>query len=854
MLINFIIYLSFFSISLANFTGSVGGKIIDKETHQPLSDVNIVIINSTIGTSTDKDGTFIIKNIPVGSYTIQINMIGYHPIMRPNVNVTTNNKTHLNLYLEKSVVEGQAIFVNEGYFEKTQDAVVSNRTMDYEEIRSDPVGVYDIQMMMQALPSVVSDGDQSNEIIVRGGNAGENLFIMDNLEIPNPNHFGEQGTGGGPVNFVNSAFIEKIDFFAGGFPAKYGDKQSSVMDVTLREGNKEKHEIEAEANMGGVGFVAEGPIIENKASYMTSYRKSFLKYVIKSAGMTSVPEYWNAQSKLVYDINAKNKLTFNLIIGNDNINIEDESRPDLYGAEYVDFKGEQITYGLTYKSLFSSNGYYLITGATNRSEWISSVYTKNNSLKDQYIFRNNIEEDTYLKGQFVYKINNNITFNSGFNIKEGSYVFDESFRADTIYTFLYYDPIQNQYLDKSDINDYNEWFENSVDWFGNLENIKPTRYFSDSNSYIEWLSDESIDNMDHPIIGFYNDDLINPGLEQNTSGTIRKYSAFTQFKYHLNKIKLTMGAHYNNVPYNNTNQIAPRLGLSFEINPITMINFAYGLYYQTPSYWMLMNPNNELYSEGCNCKLKNSHTEQFVIGFERYFAKDTKATLEIYNKNYYDIPIRNSDISEDSLDQYIGRISVGTENSRGVELFLQKKYSNNWYTTLSYSNSVSIADDPRPGKEGETYSKKMDYGQVMTFLGGYKLHFRQYDWYNTIRSDNFLKYLLYLPIMPSDILEISFRYRYMGGRPYTPRSYLPQHREWVFSDNWNSERYNFYSRLDIMILRRFNFNKINIITFLDLQNVFNRNNQWEYVHLPDGRKEMAYQYKQLPVAGVTIEF
>ena len=265
MLINFIIYLSFFSIALANFTGSVGGKIIDKETHQPLSDVNIVIINSTIGTSTDKDGTFIIKNIPVGSYTIQINMIGYHPIMRPNVNVTTNNKTHLNLYLEKSVVEGQAIFVNEGYFEKTQDAVVSNRTMDYEEIRSDPVGVYDIQMMMQALPSVVSDGDQSNEIIVRGGNAGENLFIMDNLEIPNPNHFGEQGTGGGPVNFVNSAFIEKIDFFAGGFPAKYGDKQSSVMDVTLREGNKEKHEIEAEANMGGVGFVAEGPIIENKS-------------------------------------------------------------------------------------------------------------------------------------------------------------------------------------------------------------------------------------------------------------------------------------------------------------------------------------------------------------------------------------------------------------------------------------------------------------------------------------------------------------------------------------------------------------------------------------------------------------
>ena len=57
-----------------------------------------------------------------------------------------------------------------------------------------------------------------------------------------------------------------------------------------------------------------------------------------------------------------------------------------------------------------------------------------------------------------------------------------------------------------------------------------------------------------------------------------------------------------------------------------------------------------------------------------------------------------------------------------------------------------------------------------------------------------------------------------------------------------------------MILRRFNFNKINIITFLDLQNVFNRSNEWEYMYLPDGSKEMAFQYKQLPIGGITIEF
>ena len=177
-----IILILFNSLLFSQFYGTISGRIVNKETHQPIEGVNIVVINTSIGTASDSNGNFSINKIPVGSYTLQINMIGFLPIMRPNVNITTDKNTQLNFYLEQSVIEGQAIYVNEGYFEKTQDAVVSNRTMDYEEIRSDPIGVYDIQMMMQALPAVVSESDQSNEIIVRGGDAGENLFIMDNIE------------------------------------------------------------------------------------------------------------------------------------------------------------------------------------------------------------------------------------------------------------------------------------------------------------------------------------------------------------------------------------------------------------------------------------------------------------------------------------------------------------------------------------------------------------------------------------------------------------------------------------------------------------------------------------------------
>ena len=273
----------------------------------------------------------------------------------------------------------------------------------------------------------------------------------------------------------------------------------------------------------------------------------------------------------------------------------------------------------------------------------------------------------------------------------------------------------------------------------------------------------------YPIIGVYDNNPlsvsgINPGLNHKSSGSLKKYSAYLQFKLNLlEKTKLTLGTHYNNIPFNNTNQLSPRIGISYRISPTTLINLAYGKYYQAPAYWMLLNPFN---IEHGGCVLKSSHTEQVILGLERYFSEDIRATLEIYNKEYYNTPVYYAALTRDRFDSRMGYDDVGRGNSKGIEFFLQKKYSNNWYTTLSYSNSISLSEDPRVWKEG-SYARTYDYGQVLTFIGGYKHKFRKYDWYNALRADRILKNLLYLPIMPSDILEISFRYTYMGGRPYT---------------------------------------------------------------------------------------
>ena len=799
--------------------GNIYGEIIDIDTHQPLPGANIIIENTDLGAGADVNGFFKIKNIPSGSYTVTISMIGYSPISRTNVNIYSDRQTPLKFYLSPQAIKGQQIIVQSNYFGRAKDGIVSTQTIDREEIRSDPVGIYDVQMMIHNLPSIVTATDQSNEIIVRGGGPGENLFIMDHLEIPNPNHFGEVATGGGPVNILNTEFVERIDFFAGGFSSRYGDKQSSVMDIKLREGNYDNFELDVELSMGGFGFLAEGPILGKKGSYISSYRKSFLKYFIKSAGLTSIPEYWNTQHKITYNFNDKNKLSLNIVGGSDKINIEGEDRPELQGAENVNYMGYQYTAGLTYKSLFSSKGYFILSMGKTINSWDANAYEINDGLKNIFFKRDNTESDNFIKGDIVYKYKSNIEFSLGLNAKYGQYDMIESLEPDTVFV---YDYNNLEPSEKLDLLNYSSYYE----------------LLSANPSYINNLNNYEIENI-------Y---LVNNGFENNNLGGIAKYAGYFQMKYDWSRISLTTGLRYDNVPYNNTSRISPRFGASLLLSPITKINIAFGKYYQTPYYWMFMNPANQN-------KLKHSYSEQIVIGADHYFDDDIKMTLEVYKKIYFNRPISQSDITEDLYDNFLGFVDVGEGKSEGIELFLQKKFTSKWHGTFSYSHSISETKDYRTGKSGY-FPSDYDRRDGLTIVSGYKINFREFEWYERIKQSSLFPIIAWFPFMISDNLEISFKYRYSGGLPYTSKKYNYLVRKWYVESNQNinESRSNYYSRLDLMILRRFNFKKINITTFLDIQNIFNRDNEWEKIYLEDGTYTMSYQYKQTPIMGLIIEF
>ena len=314
--------------------GNISGRIIDARNLQPLLGANILVDGTSYGAASDENGNFTVSNLPSGSYNLTIRYIGYKVTKRSNIIVNPNRSTVLDIRMDEELIEGETVEVRGSYFNESPDAIVSSLSMDFEEIRRSPGDLVDIQRVVQALPSVASGSDQLNELIVRGGNPGENLFLMDNIEIPNPNHFPVQGSGGGPINLLNSYMVNNIDFYAGAFPSRFGDEFSM--------------------GMAGAGALVEGPI-GNIGSYIFSARKSYLDWIIDAVGLTAVPNYYNTQAKLTFNINPIHTLFLNGVFGSDNINIEGGDEAGYgRGAENVDTESSQYIAGITLRSIVPS--------------------------------------------------------------------------------------------------------------------------------------------------------------------------------------------------------------------------------------------------------------------------------------------------------------------------------------------------------------------------------------------------------------------------------------------------------------------------------------------------------------------
>jgi hypothetical protein len=371
--------------------GVITGRIVSAMTQNPLAGVNIKVLGTTLGAIAKKDGSFEIKNVPLGIQKVQFSLVGYELFVQTDVPVGAGKPAFLEIKLVEKVIELEGAEVRASYFIKNSETVTSTQSLNFEDIRRAPGVQEDVIRAVQLLPGVNVSSAGRNDLVVRGGAPFENLFIVDNLEVNNINHFGSQGSTGGPLSIINLDFVRNVDFSAGGFGAKFGDKTSSVTNIQLRNGNESQFGGKATLSATSFGLNLEGPI-SDKGSWLFSARRSYLDFIFQLAGFSFVPQYWDFQGKANYRLDQQNTLTFMTVSAINDVKLNNDEEDNRFKNGQIAVPNQYQNFsGLTWKHLFGT-GFLTVTAGTSYTRF--TTFQNDSNLVE--IFRNESKEGEFI--------------------------------------------------------------------------------------------------------------------------------------------------------------------------------------------------------------------------------------------------------------------------------------------------------------------------------------------------------------------------------------------------------------------------------------------------------------------------
>ena len=225
----FVILLCAFNVS-AQF-GEIRGFVYDKDNSEPLIYTSVFLSGTTYGGQTNLDGFFNISKVPPGKYLLMVTSIGYDTL-RTDIEITSGAIITKKLYINQSAIEMKEVVISAETEAKKSDVRVSVNKITPKEIKQVPTigGEPDLAQYLQVVPGVVFSGDQGGQLYIRGGTPIQNKLLLDGMVIYNPFH------SIGLYSVLDADIIRGADIYTGGFNAEYGDRISSIMDITTRDG------------------------------------------------------------------------------------------------------------------------------------------------------------------------------------------------------------------------------------------------------------------------------------------------------------------------------------------------------------------------------------------------------------------------------------------------------------------------------------------------------------------------------------------------------------------------------------------------------------------------------------------
>ena len=659
--------LFFTMVLLANPGGDLSGYIRDTETGEPIPYANVILKGTELGDATDVHGRYIILDVPAGSYTILVSMMGYKSFTT-EVTIQEHQDKRLDLEIVPTDIQTEGVYVT-AEEQRFKDNVETSRiNLSMKDIELTPAFIeQDVFRTLQMTPSVKSKNDFSSALVVRGGSPDENLIMLDGIEIYNPYHLG------GVFSTFNAKAVSDAEFIAGGFPAKYGNRNSSVLNITSREGNSRKKLLfknskfgdyfnlsgfSGEVSMLTSKFLAEGPV--GNGSWMLAGRRTYFDklaqayYSFRDDDLPGEYYFWDSQAKVIQDITDKDRLTYSGYFGRDFLEFDFDD--DEGGGFGIDFDWGNYTSGLSWRHVPNSK--------------IHSVTS---------LYHTNYDWDLMAEISQTDSIENGEALESTFNINE-----EVSLQDWTLKEVLNYHATDNHKITAG--------FE--------LKNINMRTF--------QKLED----------ITFLNQDR-----------NVNIFGVFLQDKWKVSPLlSLQAGVRVSRYNGHEKNYYDPRLGLKYLLTENSTIKASWGIYNQ---FLFTQNQDEEIINfvnvwGTVPEHLDAQSCQHYILGYERRFGNQFFASIEGYYKPYSNLmannPSNDPTIEEDDFIE-------GKGTAYGVELLLKKSAGNfTGWIGYSYSKLTRRVDFNSDGEikesDDEIYNPKYDQPHSVNCVLSYKLNER----------------------------------------------------------------------------------------------------------------------------------
>lgn len=302
---------------------TVKGFVYDKATGEPVMFSNIYLKGTTYGASTDVNGYFSVTKIPDGEYTILVTFLGYDTISE-NISLKKNDNISKRYFLTEASVQLDAVQITAEKIEAKTETKTSVINITPKSITKIPTigGQPDLSQYLQVIPGVIFTGDQGGQLYIRGGAPIQNKVLLDGMIIYNPFH------SIGLFSIFDTDIIRNAEVFTGGFGAEFGGRISSVMDITTRDGNKNRLSGKVGASTFGARVLLEGPLKKAK-----NPDESAITFLISAKN-----SYLEQTSDNIYSGLLDEKLPYNFqdIYGKLSITAPNGSKINLFGFRFAD--------------------------------------------------------------------------------------------------------------------------------------------------------------------------------------------------------------------------------------------------------------------------------------------------------------------------------------------------------------------------------------------------------------------------------------------------------------------------------------------------------------------------------------